>query len=75
MFLKGLYQIVGMAFTAVFIPEVVDDEAKKTWVPFVVLASESCGGFIVTGFVEAYMEKIIFLFSRLWQAITPSENF
>ena len=67
--------MVGVAFTDVFNPEVVDDEPKNNSAPFVAPESGSCGGFILTRFVEADAQNIIFQFASLWHALSSSENF
>ena len=74
MFLKGLWQIVGVSFTHVFNTKVVKNENKNNWAPFVAPEPMSCGRFIVTGFVEAFVEMFICLISILWQAIASLEN-
>ena len=74
MFLKGLLQMVSMEFTNVFNTEVVDNE-KKSRAPYMASDPSSCCPFIVTGFVEAFVEKIFCQFASLWQAVASSENF
>ena len=67
--------MVGGAFTNILNNEVIDDENKKNWAPFVAPDSGSCGRFIVTGFVEDFSEKIIRQSAILLQAVLSLENF
>ena len=64
-----------MAFSGVFNTEVVDNDPKNNWAPFVVLESGSCDIFKVTGFVKADAEKIICQFCSLWKDMESSDNF
>ena len=66
---------MGVAFTYIFNTEIVNNETKNNWAPFVAPEYGSCGRFIVTIFVEAYTEKIICQFASLWQAVALLENF
>ena len=46
MFMKGLFQVVGVAFTHAFNTEVVGDKIKNNWAPFVAPEPGSCGRLI-----------------------------
>ena len=74
MLLKSLFQMVGVEFTHVFNTEVVVNETKNNWAPFVATETGSCGRFIVTGFFDAFEENIILQFASLWQDVASLEN-
>ena len=59
MFLKGLEQMVGVAFVDVFNPDFIDGEPKNNWAPFVAPESESFGCFVVVVFGEADAKNIV----------------
>ena len=64
-----------MEFTNIFNTKLVTNDNKKNWVKFVVPEPRSCSCFIITVFVEAFVEKIIRQFASLWQAVASTENF
>ena len=59
MFLLGVEKMLGMEFTNIFYPKVVNDKSENDWEPFVAPESWSCGSFVITVFVQKGTEKII----------------
>ena len=68
-FLEGVEQVLGVAFTNILNPKVVNYDPEQDWEPFMAPESWSCGGFIITGFVKTEAEKTICEISGLRQAI------
>ena len=58
-FLEGVEQVLGVAFTNILNPKVVNYDPEQDWEPFMAPESWSCGGFIITGFVKTDAEKIL----------------
>ena len=56
MFLEGVEQVLGVAFTNIFYPKVIHDKSKNNWAPFVAPESWICGSLIINRFVQTDAE-------------------
>ena len=59
MYLEVVDQMLGVEYTNIFYPELIHDNSKNNWAPFVAPESWSRGNFIIPGFFQTDADNII----------------